>query len=260
MRMNTFNILLVEDDIETHERYIHEVNKYEELYFIGITNSSSQAINDIKAYSPDAIILDLELNYGSGSGIDVLKYLQACNSRPYVIVVTNNPSAATHNIVRALGADYILYKQQDNFSEEQVISFLYNLIDIIKTQRKVTRNTNKSEPTSRDKKILDAICTELNLIGINTKHKGFSFLMDAILIAINSSQENVITELAKKYGQTKISVIRTMKYAIEYTWGNEDINTLELHYKGSLSSNRCCPTVTEFISYYATTIKNRFLD
>lgn len=257
--MNMFNILLVEDDTESCRNCIQEIHKFEELYLVNTTNCSHQAIEDIKNYSPDAIILDLELSNGSGSGIDVLKYIQTCNSRPYVMVVTNNPSMATHNIVRALGADFIMYKQQENFSELQVISFLYDLMEIIKKQKNVSRAKDKLPSASDNQKILDAICTELTLIGISTKHKGFNYLKDAIYIAIVSSQDNIATQLAKKYKKTEISIIRAMRYAIEFTWNNQDIDRLETHYKGSVTSDKGCPTITEFISYYSQSISSRLV-
>ncbi len=255
--MNTINILIVEDDEETRNRYINELENFENMYLINSTGSSSQAINDIKAYSPDAIILDLELTNGEGDGLDVLKYLQTCEHRPYVMVSTNNSSLSTQEIARKYGADYIKYKQQTNYSEHQVLALLNDLMNLATDSSLNGQAVKNQSSTDTTKNLLDTICTELVLVGINTKHKGFNYLRDAIYIAITSSQEDIPTELSKKYKQNPTSVIRTMKYAIESTWNNQDIECLEKHYKGRISSDKGCPTITEFISYYAQCISNR---
>ena len=56
---------------------------------------------------PDAVILDLELHRGGGSGLDFLKKVQeaALDHPPYILITTNNISAITHKTARELGAD-----------------------------------------------------------------------------------------------------------------------------------------------------------
>lgn len=253
--MDILNILIVEDEITICNKYKKEATKYKKLNIVNSTGSSKQAISDINFFKPDAIILDLELHNGSGSGIDVLNYLQHCNYHPYVLIVTNNSSVTTHNFIRTLGADFILYKQQLDFREEYVLTFLDTQKSLIKEHIKQTTNKANITSTMNDCAFLNEIKNQFEYVGINPKHKGYDLLVDAVYISISYPSSDIYMQLSKKYKKNEDTIIRNMQYAINCAWNTTEVELLENHYKGPIKSDKGSPTLSDFIRYYANFIK-----
>jgi DNA-binding response OmpR family regulator len=65
------SILLVEDDPNACKDMIEDIEELDDTALIGVTNNSTKAVDYIKDYLPDAVILDLELHQGSGNGLFV---------------------------------------------------------------------------------------------------------------------------------------------------------------------------------------------
>ena len=63
------SILLVEDDPQACEDIATYIDALDDVGLVGITNNSSKAEQMIRDTLPDAVILDLELHGGSGSGL-----------------------------------------------------------------------------------------------------------------------------------------------------------------------------------------------
>jgi len=75
-RDKPMSILLVEDDE-------YEVNKFKEymeartdVKLVNYTNSSYKALEYVKKYLPEGIILDLELHKGEGSGLNFIEEIR----------------------------------------------------------------------------------------------------------------------------------------------------------------------------------------
>ena len=116
-------ILLVEDDHIVCEEMTDIILNSNDLTLIGVTNNAIKAIEYIKDKLPDAVILDLELHQGYGSGLNILQELH--NSpparMPYILVTTNNSSSMTYELARTLGADFIMSKHQEGYSNKSVL-------------------------------------------------------------------------------------------------------------------------------------------
>ena len=259
--MKPLTIVLVEDEKSTCERFIDEIEKFDNLSLVGITNNDLKAIEYIKDFLPDILILDLELHFGSGSGLNVLwalKYLPL-NNKPYVIVTTNNSSQTTYESARELGADYIMSKHQENYSEKFVLNFL-NMISSAICNRKPKSNNdiNVIPKADRKKRIIRRIMSELNSVGISQKSVGYKYLVDAIINTIEEPSHNLCCIIAKKYNKTESSVERAMQNAINRAWATSDIDDLIKNYTAKISSAKGVPTLTEFIYYYANKINSEY--
>ena len=110
----SLNLLLVEDDQDLNNKFKQYIDEINDVSLLGITNSSMKALDYVKQYLPDAVILDLELHHGSGNGLIFLKDLQTLDIPfiPFVLVSTNNTSNVTYEYARQLGADFIFSKHQ----------------------------------------------------------------------------------------------------------------------------------------------------
>lgn len=66
-------VLLVEDDEIECAIYKEIIKNKEDIKLVDSTNSSKEAIKYVKNYKPDAVILDLELTNGEGSGFEFIE-------------------------------------------------------------------------------------------------------------------------------------------------------------------------------------------
>lgn len=252
----TIAVLLVEDDRESCEAL--------EQYFAGLdgiaitqtTNSSSEALAYVRNSAPDAVILDLELHNGEGSGVAFLSGLQTYPpvKRPYVLITTNNCSQMTYQAVRRLGADFILYKHQSDYSPKNVAEILLDMCS--QEARVLSPEAEKHTPAPSDTDWRKIICAELNHINISPRMRGYEYLTDAIEMYIHGRVNNVSTAIGKKYGKSKDSVERAMQNAINKAWNTTDIDTLRQHYTAHVNPKKGVPTILEFVCYYANQIKN----
>ncbi len=255
-------VLLVEDDLQACNEIENYIYSLEDIELVGITNNSSRALQIVLDTTPDAIILDLELHYGSGSGLSLLQSLQTemVDKRPYVVVTTNNSSAITYEAARQFGADYIFAKHQEDYSSQNVVDFLRMLKNVIRKQRlRSMESTSPIESSEQiQKRITRKICAELNAIGISPKAAGYPYLVEAIQLAMKKNTPNLCNIIGGQYGKTASSVERAMQNAIAKAWRTTPIDTLLAFYTAKINSSKGAPTLTEFIYYYANRIKNSY--
>ena len=66
-------LLLLEDDKITTKEFESYLTTRTDVTLVAKTNSSHEALRLVKKYRPEAIIVDLELHDGIGSGFDFLQ-------------------------------------------------------------------------------------------------------------------------------------------------------------------------------------------
>ena len=247
---NPLTLLVIEDDSAVCDEYTRLCPDNRSISLAGITNSSDSGLALTEKTKPGAVVLDLELHNGSGNGLLYLSGLQqlSLKRKPYVMVVTNNISAATHSIARKLGADFIITKNQSDYSVSMVLSMLQSLHACMLDGE--TAAGQSGTEGSLDGKI----CAELDLVGINPKHKGRQYLREAIALICERKQPNISSVIAKRYSMSAASVERAMQHAINRAWKLTDIDTLMSCYTARINPAKGVPTTTEFIYYYAEKI------
>ena len=248
-------ILLIEDDeIECNEMRNY-INSKEEVKLVDVVDSPDKAINSIKTYLPDAIILDLELNNGKGSGLEILDSMKEIKLKPVIVITTNISSKTVYAFAHRNGADMIFHKLKEDYSPELVIKNILLLVnertdDLINSKPKESINDYRN-------KISERINRELDLIGISSHLVGRKYIHDAILyiIAGNKEKENVFIHLAKKYKKGNSTIARSIQTAIEHAWRKSSIEDLQKYYTTAVNYNTGVPTTTELIYYYVDKIK-----
>jgi two-component system response regulator (stage 0 sporulation protein A) len=248
------DFIVIEDEKDICEEYNSKVKNYPNLCLIYTTGSEDKALCLVNEYQPQAIVLDLELHKGTGNGISFLQALKNLEFpfKSFILVVTNNISPVTHNIVRSLGADFVITKNQQDYSVDMVLGFLSSINDSVVFDNKKDNQSSKSMTGNEYKEqLIKKITTELDLIGVSPKLKGRQYLRDAIEITCKNKQTNICALIAGKYFKSDASVERAMQNAINHTWRNTDIETLEKNYTTYINPKKGVPTITEFIYYYA---------
>lgn len=121
------NILLVEDDMQDCKIIKEYADTRDDVKLVKIANSSKEAIKDIKTYVPDAIILDIELNNGEGSGLQVLEQIKELDLdiKPVIVITTNISSKTVYAYAHSNGADLIFHKLKDDYSPELIIENIF---------------------------------------------------------------------------------------------------------------------------------------
>ncbi len=250
------SILLVEDDMEDSNNIKNYINTKENVKLIGTFNSAKDALKNIKIYIPDAIILDIELNNGEGSGLEILEKINEMDLEvnPIIVITTNISSKTVYSYAHEKGADLIFHKLKDDYSPELVIE---NILLLTKIKRRENKIQICSSPSEVRDEISDRINRELNLIGISSHLIGRKYIHDAILYIIENDKEkeNVFLHLAKIYKKGNSTIGRSIQTAIEHAWRKSSIEDLQKYYTAAVNYNTGVPTPTELIYYYVDKIK-----
>lgn len=258
--MDRLNILIVEDDYSTCEIFVKLMDKFTDINIIHITNNSYNALEQLSILLPDVVILDLELHIGSGSGLDFLSGINTMNlsRNPYILVTTNNSSQVTYELARQLGADFIISKHQNNYSEEYVLNFIRMMKTAIlnKTKSSAPSNLSPDSPLMYNKHLRKRIMRELDLFGISPRAVGYEYLTDAIFMLSEKPVSNISRILGEKYKKTSSSVERAMQNAINSAWRRLSVQDLAQLYTAVIRSEKGVPTILEFTTYLARKVKN----
>ena len=255
--MSELKILIVEDNDQSCKAFSSYAATLSDVDIVAVTADAKEAVKIISDIRPHAVILDLELSDGDGSGIDVLRGVKNAKLgyKPFFLVTTVITSNVIQAEVRRLGGDYIAAKHMASYSEVYAIDFLRNMSgSIIRGQYSGVHIPQADEKHSQ--RIRQRITAEMNWIGVSPKVKGRPYLMGAIELLINKFDSNLYNELATRYKKTPDSIEQAMKYAIEKAWKTTDIAVLCEHFKARIRSDTGVPTTTEFIYYYAEKIAN----
>ena len=256
------SILLIEDDKEACEAIKQYIDELDDVSLVGIVDNSNQALQCVKDCLPEVVILDLELHQGSGNGLLFLNELRQLDLPfyPFVLITTNNSSAAIYEYARQSGADFIMAKHQLDYSAKMVVNFLRVMKNTIQSKiaSKAPEHNTTESPEQKTKRIVRRIGLELDFVGISPKHVGNKYLTDAIQLVIKQPTNRLCTIIGAKYGKTESSVERAMQNAIDKAWRTSDIEDLLEHYTAKISSEKGTPTLTEFIYYYANKIKTEY--
>jgi two-component system, NarL family, response regulator DevR len=110
-------IFIVEDSALMKSRIAQLAMRIEGLIISGSASNAASAIGGVAASSPDALIVDINLDSGnrkdSGNGLTVLRQVKAAHPGIKSIVLTNSASDAYRRAALALGADYFLDKSTE---------------------------------------------------------------------------------------------------------------------------------------------------
>ena len=254
---NKLTLLLIEDDPIACKELQDYFETCEDMTLMETTNDANLGLKLVCSHLPNVVLLDLELHHGSGNGfmfLNDLNKLQLTHT-PYIIVTTQNMSEVTLEQARLLGADFILTKYDASYSPEYIASTIRIMHGAILRKNTSVAQLVNATPAQVENLVERRIQREMELIGINPKNKGFNYLVDSIYNYMQDPSINLSRALVDKYSKSEKSIERAMQNAINRAWRNTDIDELLTHYKARIRSDKGVPTLTEFIHYYAKTVK-----
>ena len=245
MDKKIIEIILIEDDKNDCADFENYINSRNDVKLVAVTDSDIEGLDLIKKYSPDAIILDIELHNGSGNAnsFGLIEKLQTCklSKKPKIIVNTVVSSNTIYDYLHDKGVDIIFYKKQQNYSVENVINTLV-LLSGYSEDKSFTGNIVVEDTKDNRENISDMINDELNLIFTNSDE---------------SEKVSAVQHLTSKYKRASSTISRDMQNAILHAWRISSLEDLETYYTAKINYETGIPTPTEFIYYYADKIKKR---
>lgn len=210
-------------------------------YQIRICHNGSDALDALREYLPDLMILDILL-----PGIDGISLLQKASEEgrmPIVLAVSRFLSDYIIESCSRLGVSYLMSKPCN------LTSVIQRLSDLV-----LQSDAPTSAPDPRS--IVNGML--LNL-GFSTKLKGFACLREAILLMAEDLNQSVTKELyptlAKRQGCTSEQAERLIRSAIENAWKSRDPQAWEPYFPNQLKR----PTNLSMISRMASALLEKHL-
>ncbi len=187
----------------------------------------------------DVLLMDMFLPRLDALG--VLEGLSQAEYRPLVMVMSGFDNPSLEREAMAAGADYYFLKPFDAAAiSRRILSLCSDHADA---------------PIRRGASDLELQVTEIiHQIGVPAHIKGYQYLRDAILMAIeDDSIINAVTKrlypaVAKKHATTSSRVERAIRHAIEVAWDRGDVDTLTAYFGYTIHNERGKPTNSEFIA------------
>ncbi len=200
----------------------------------------------IRHRQPDVVVMDLFLPRLDALGVLGGLSQMELKKRPHIMIMSGFDNPALEREVMAAGADYYFLKPFDAGEMAQRILTLWG-----------DRVAEDSRPVRRsaDEHSLEMQVTEIiHQIGVPAHIKGYQYLRDAILLAIddetiiNAVTKRLYPAVAKKNGTTSSRVERAIRHAIEVAWDRGDVDVLNTYFGYTIHNERGKPTNSEFIA------------
>jgi two-component system, NarL family, response regulator DevR len=104
-------VFIVEDSALMYARIAQAVKAIDGLFVSGAASDTQGALKAIRATTPDALIVDIQLR--EGSGLDVVKQIKTERPETKAIVLSNSATWPYEHAARMAGADYFLDKSTE---------------------------------------------------------------------------------------------------------------------------------------------------
>ena len=256
--MGHLNVAIADDNEKLLDMLEEVINMDKELNVVGKARNGEEICQIIKSRQPDVVLLDLIMPKMDGLTVmEEVGHDKTIEKQPCFIIVTAVGQEKITEDAFNKGANYYIMKP---FNNEL-------LINRVKSVRKVFPNHEKrveeALPNIQMKKenLETRVTDMLHEIGIPAHIKGYHYLRDAIMMAVEDMDIlNAITKIlyptvAKKYQTTSSRVERAIRHAIEVAWSRGKIDTLDDLFGYTVSNGKGKPTNSEFIALIADTIQ-----
>lgn len=256
--MNHLSVAIADDNQKILDLLEKVIGTDQELDLVGKAKNGEEMCRIIKEKNPDVVLLDLIMPKMDGLTVmDQINQDKSVSKHPYFIVITAVGQEKITEDAFNKGANYYIMKPFNNRM----------LLERIKFVRKMTHGTERrpeelvTGQTPGGENLENRVTNMLHEIGIPAHIKGYHYLRDAIMMAVEDMDVlNAITKIlyptvAKKYQTTSSRVERAIRHAIEVAWSRGKLDTLDELFGYTVSTGKGKPTNSEFIALIADTIQ-----
>ncbi|MDD3360558.1 MAG: sporulation transcription factor Spo0A [Hespellia sp.] len=252
----------IADDNERMLNMLDEIiTSDKELTLVGKAKNGEDMCQIIKNKQPDVVLLDLIMPKMDGlSVMEQINHDPSLIKHPHFIVVSAIGQEKMTEDAFEQGANYYLMKP---FSNETVLKRIKSIRTIYQSKSRQTEE-NFPQTVMREEDLEIHVTNLLHEIGIPAHIKGYHYLRDSILMAVDDMDVlNAITKVlyptvAKKHQTTSSRVERAIRHAIEVAWSRGKLDTLDELFGYTVSTGKGKPTNSEFIALIADTIQLKY--
>lgn len=249
-------VLLADDNkelIKSEKLLLEENPEIEEIF---VANSGDEALKLITEKKPDVAIIDVLL-----SGIDgfaVIEEVKEKNIDCKFIVASALSSDTFVQKAMNLGVEYYMIKP---VNPSIVAKRVFDIFNLNQNQNKEIQNVKNEKheivDVSKNKQLEEKITNIFITVGIPAHIKGYHFLREAIMMAIdnpeviNSITKQLYPSIAERFSTSASKVERAIRHAIEVAWNRGKIENINSVFGIKVYSNNEKPTNGEFIALVA---------
>jgi two-component system response regulator (stage 0 sporulation protein A) len=253
-------ILIADDNKEFCEILGEYLSREKDIQLVATANDGFEALEQIKKYKPDILVLDIIMPHLDGLG--VLEKLNAMDLEkfPDIVVLSAVGQDKITQRALALGADYYIVKPFDmQIFIKRIRQMTDNNIVPIERKRKGQPENYFTEGQSLDVEITNII----HEIGVPAHIKGYLYLREAIKTVVNDIEmlsavtKELYPTIAKRYNTTSSRVERAIRHAIEVAWSRGKVDTINNLFGYTIHNDKGKPTNSEFIAMVADKIRLR---
>ena len=239
--------ILIADASEDFRSVLVEALRLEEgLDVVAQTGDGLEAIQLIREWKPDVLVMDLVL--GRADGFDVLDSVRGIPRS--TLILSSFARGCMADQVANRGGDYYMMKPCRISSVVERIRLL--------ASKPWDEEGPDGEMTAMARQNLESSVTSIiHEIGVPAHIKGYQYLREAIMMTvqdmdvINAVTKVLYPDVARKYGTTSSRVERSIRHAIEVAWDRGDLDTLQKYFGFTVSNAKGKPTNSEFIAMIA---------
>lgn len=215
-----------------------------------VEKDGRKAVDAICNLHPDIVLLDFFLPRLDAIGVIKNIYMKSLAHVPQFMIMSgfDNPNMEREAILG--GADYFILKPFDAAEMANRIRTLCG--------KSLSIRGEETRAAVSDNGSLEMRVTEIiHQIGVPAHIKGYQYLRDAILMAIddddiiNAVTKRLYPAVAKKHGTTSSRVERAIRHAIEVAWDRGDVDVLNSYFGYTIHTGRGKPTNSEFVAMIA---------
>ena len=263
---NQIKLLIADSNVELLSQMKSFFESKEDIALAATATDGAEALEKIKQYHPDAVIMDIVLSQLDGIG--VLKGINAMPKvhRPIIIITSGAKKEHVTNLCMQLGADYFMIKPCSAETIYERVSLLCGpkMSQTILSEPSIYSKNNQSDRPS-DRALELSVTKTIHSVGVPANIKGYQYLRDAIIMSIkdteliNAVTKQLYPKVAGLHNTSPSRVERAIRHAIEVACirGNEE----ELYklFGYTVSNNKGKPTNSEFIAMIADKLRLEML-
>ncbi len=257
-------LLIVEDNQQECLQFQQYLEEKPEIDLVGISDSAVEALKLAEEMKPDAVILDLELQ--EGSGLEFLEQLQikSLERAPFVLVTTATTHATTLQFVREKGSGFILTKNIRNYSPQFAIDQLLHLKKYL-SPASYPASAGYPYELIPARSLREQIEDKLAKMGIVTG-TGCGYLVEAAWYCVHHPSRRIVLKRnvyphvirtfqartenpEEKKRINDESIERDIRTVLEKAWLVGDPDDLKKHYTQAIQPGKGNPTVLEMVTY-----------
>ena len=239
-------ILIADTSTEFRDTLAEAISAEPDLTVQGMTGDGHELVRMVREQRPDAVVMEVVLT--GIDGLETLDELAKLENRPPVLVLSSYMKGSIVDAAAAKGADFYMTKP-------------CRLPSVCERLRQLMFQGSAEPERDTGPALETQVTAIIHEIGVPAHIKGYQYLRDAIVIAVNDMDViNAVTkvlypEVAKRFNTTASRVERAVRHAIEVAWDRGDLETLQKYFGYTVSNTKGKPTNSEFIAMIADRIR-----